>query len=260
MDQTDWCVKRAWRVFPSVAAEPATDFRIEGGGEPTVVLLSGLGDDLRTWDPIVDRLSGDCTMFRYSRPGYGRSSPVRHGKGGRDGEFVATHLKTCLETVGPMPPYVMVGHSMGGLYALCFARLFRELVSGLVLIDPRAPGFSTECKRSGLSSEPHWCLKLMLPYHVRAEIRGATAAERQAIIPDRLEEIPVAPLSISTRPKGFSPPLFDAWRQAQREFVDKLPRRRLIVVDDCGHYIHQEQPGLVSKAIIELCDRLRVER
>lgn len=226
-----------------------------GKGPTSIVLLSGLGDKFDTWDPIIDQLTDRSYVFRYDRPGYGKSTAVHHGPEGRDGTFVASHLKACLDAADIKPPYVLVGHSMGGLYALCFAKMYQSLLSGLVLIDMRAPTFSAECaQRTDISSEPSWFLKLLFPHHMKSEIRGARAAEGQAAEPEELKDLPVTVIAAAAHGKEASGALSEVWQKTQRDFMDGLDHGRFVIAEQSGHYVHHDEPALVVEEVLRYCN------
>ncbi|HZZ69890.1 MAG TPA: alpha/beta hydrolase [Phenylobacterium sp.] len=103
-----------------------------GHGAPTVVLESGYGANARAWahvQPIVARTTRVCS---YDRAGYGFSDP---GPPPRDGAAIARDLDFGLKAAGVSGPYVVVGHSAGGLYARLFAARRIKDVVGLVFVD-----------------------------------------------------------------------------------------------------------------------------
>ena len=107
-----------------------------GSGEPTVILEPGLGGTSAAWgwiEPVVAEHTRVCV---YDRAGRGRSDPSPEPQ---DGDQIATDLHTVLERAGVTGPLVMVGHSLGGLYALDFAARYPEQVAGMVLVDTTPP-------------------------------------------------------------------------------------------------------------------------
>jgi len=102
------------------------------GNIPTVVLESGAGDFSFDWDliqPGVARFTRVCT---YDRAGYAWSDP---GPTPRTMQQVAYELHTALHEEGVRKPYVLVGHSIGGLMVRVYAGQYRDEVSGMVLVD-----------------------------------------------------------------------------------------------------------------------------
>ncbi len=112
-----------------------------GSGGPTVVLEPGAGlgsSDLQWITPVVARNTRVCV---YDRAGHGWSGPATTPQ---DGGQVAEDLHTLLQR-GKVPgPYVLAGHSFGGLYALTFAARYPGEVAGLVLVDSTAPAAGRE--------------------------------------------------------------------------------------------------------------------
>lgn len=107
-------------------------------GSPTVILETGLGGSSPTWAWIQPEVAKVTRVCAYDRAGLGWSDPAPTGTP-RDGHHVAVELHTLLQKVGIPGPYVMVGHSFGGLYTLVFAHQYSGDVAGLVLLDSSHP-------------------------------------------------------------------------------------------------------------------------
>lgn len=106
---------------------------IQGSGSPTVVIDSGLGDTMERLRPLQERLATVTRVVTYNRAGYGQSGP---GPLPRDAGREAEELKALLDSASVAGPYVIVGHSLGGLNAQVFAAKYPVDVAGLVLLDP----------------------------------------------------------------------------------------------------------------------------
>ncbi len=106
---------------------------VAGSGTPTVVIETGAGTLARTWTPLVERLAQQTTVVTYDRAGYGWSDGA--GLRRTTGVDVADDLITMLEEADIPGPYVIVGHSLGGLYARTFATRNPDQTAGLVLVD-----------------------------------------------------------------------------------------------------------------------------
>jgi len=107
--------------------------RCVGAGAPTVVLEAGLGDDLFTWARVQDSIAGFARVCAYDRAGYGWSDP---GPAPRTSAQEVGELHALLGSAHLPPPYVLVGHSMGGLNVRLYAFRYPREVAGLVLVDP----------------------------------------------------------------------------------------------------------------------------
>lgn len=103
-----------------------------GEGRPTVLLETGLGDPSINFRPLQDELATTTRVCTYDRAGYGWSEP---GPEPRDGEQMAGELRSLLTAADEPGPYVVAGHSLGGLIALIFAEANRDDVAGVVLVD-----------------------------------------------------------------------------------------------------------------------------
>ncbi|HYO41158.1 MAG TPA: alpha/beta hydrolase [Nocardioidaceae bacterium] len=107
-----------------------------GTGGPTVVLFSGSGEFSASWARITGQVSGSTRVCAYDRAGQGWSDDVGEPQ---DGVTAAADLHTLLVTAGEHAPYVLVGHSMGGPYALTYAAQYPQDVAGMVLLDSSSP-------------------------------------------------------------------------------------------------------------------------
>ena len=103
-----------------------------GTGSPTVILEAGLeGDDI-SWKLVQPKVTQFTRVCSYDRAGLAHSD---YGPTPRDAEMSATDLHTLLTKASIAPPYVMVGHSFGGLLIRRFAFDYPEEVDGLVFVD-----------------------------------------------------------------------------------------------------------------------------
>ena len=105
----------------------------KGSGGPTVVFESGIAATNLNWRHIQETISGFARSVSYDRAGLGWSSPA---KTARIPANIAMELHSMLEAAGIKPPYILVGHSFGGLVMRRYAQLFPKDVAGLVLVDP----------------------------------------------------------------------------------------------------------------------------
>jgi hypothetical protein len=107
-----------------------------GTGNPTVVLEPGLGGASTDFGWVAPAVAADSTVCVYDRAGRGWSDAV---EGPRDAARIAADLHTVLDRAEVPGPYVLAGHSFGGLYVQTFAANYPDQVAGLVLLDSTAP-------------------------------------------------------------------------------------------------------------------------
>ena len=107
-----------------------------GSGSPTVVIDAGNGSFSIEWQPIQDQLTQSVRVCTYDRSGYGWSES---GPQPRDGRQVVVELHDLLEAAGERGPYVLVGHSLGGVRVRMFAAQYPENTAGMLLVDTAYP-------------------------------------------------------------------------------------------------------------------------
>ncbi|MGD9798352.1 MAG: alpha/beta fold hydrolase [Acidimicrobiia bacterium] len=108
-----------------------------GTGSPTVVLLAGLGEPspmMSAW--VAPGVAASTRVCIYDRAGRGWSEAA---DGPQDGAELAADLRTLLRNAGEAGPFVLAGHSAGGIYALDFAGLHPHDTAGVVLLDSMHP-------------------------------------------------------------------------------------------------------------------------
>lgn len=178
--------------------------RCTGEGEPAVVLEAGAGLESTDWAPIQREVARETRVCSYDRPGLGRSE--EQADGSFSDEEVAPHLAQVLEEAQVEPPYVLVGHSMGGLYVRLFAQAYPNDVAGLVLVD------------------------------------SVSGAEND------LGERPLAVVTAG-----------DAGFGDQTELAVLSQNSIHVVATKSGHFVEQDQPELVARAITEVVAAVRAD-
>jgi pimeloyl-ACP methyl ester carboxylesterase len=104
----------------------------QGAGSPTVVMESGLGDFSLIWALVQPEVAQSTRICAYDRAGFGwsESSPRP-----RTAENIVEELHALLQQADIASPYVLVGHSMGGVYVRLYAHKYPDEVTGMVLVD-----------------------------------------------------------------------------------------------------------------------------
>lgn len=214
-------------------------------GEPLIVLIHGLGSDMGTWKPLIAPLSAHYQIFAYDRPGYGNSGWTNRK---RDARTIAEELHATLESAGLRPPYLIVGHSLGGTYAEAFASLYAEETAGLVLIDPTVPRQQRLLERHGLL-QAIFIGNIMLEGSPmpRREFFNLNENDAEMATLRPYDRGPVTIL-MATRNDPLSP---GNYAEARRDAMQEMAaghRARLTPVES-GHFIHKERPEAVVAAI-----------
>jgi pimeloyl-ACP methyl ester carboxylesterase len=107
-----------------------------GEGRPTVILDAALGASSISWSLVQPDVARFTRVCSYDRAGFGWSDA---GPMPRTARRIASELRTLLDCARVPPPYLLVGHSFGGIVMRVFARDYRDTVAGLVLVDPAHP-------------------------------------------------------------------------------------------------------------------------
>jgi pimeloyl-ACP methyl ester carboxylesterase len=108
----------------------------QGLGSPTIILEAGISASSLSWRPVQKELARHCRVLAYDRAGYGWSPRIRKP---RTIPQLCEELEAMLEASGAAGPYVLVGHSFGGLLLRHFAAHAPGKVAGLILVDPLEP-------------------------------------------------------------------------------------------------------------------------
>ena len=114
-----------------------------GVGSPTVVLDAALGNMSAHWAWVQQEIARTTRVCAYDRAGLGWSES---GPGPRDAAHIAGELHTLLGNAGIPGPYVMVGHSFGGLYTQLYAARYADEVAGVVLVESSTRSSSPGCR------------------------------------------------------------------------------------------------------------------
>ena len=185
----------------------------------------------------------------------------------RTGAVIVAELHAVLKKAGIQPPYVLVGHSLGGLYISLYARAYPEEVAGLVLLDSTHPEQIERCqqylpaKRCDPAHFPWWAKTLikMGPEAFKAEMTGAAETGRQIRTTGPLPNVPLVVLSRGKPPVGESG-REQMWAALQQDLADQSPRGTHIIARKGGHYIQNDEPELVIQTIKDLVTQARQGR
>src|SRR5262245_52891971 len=223
--------------------------RILGEGPRTVIFESGFGDTLDIWKDIQPRIADHCARtLAYTRAGYLGSDPANDGP--RDAATVVAELRAELQKRNIPPPYVLVGHSLGGLYMQYFARNFPGEVAGLVLVDSTHwnqhmdvdPNANTAYTRGRE-------VTLFMPWIMRREFKDSAAAGEQVhTSPVSADFLPTIVLSSTVAPRGWSPTSRVEEARLQDDIAADFPDSEHVRVEGAGHYIQRDRPEVVIAA------------
>lgn len=258
-----------------------------GSGGPTVVLEAGYRSPATVWTDDLIEPGSNRTMVlpgvaafthvcAYERPGTdivldgrlqpSRSTPVPMP---RTAQSVVTDLHMLLHVAGVPGPYVLVGHSLGGLFVRLYASTYPDEVVGMVLVDALCEGLQ------GLLTPEQWAAFVRINAAIPPELAedhtyetldfaAAARTMRQAAAVHPLRSMPLVvlsrgqPLGASAAELGVNPELYErAWAKEQDDLATLVPGAHHVIATRSAHYIQLQQPELVIAAIRQVVDAVR---
>lgn len=228
------------------------EYAVSGNGPARIVLFSGAGMMLESWAALYPRIEELGTVLAWNRFGLEGSGAPRKPQ---SGAVVVAAVRELLSYAALEPPYVLVGHSVGGLYVNLFARLHPQDVTGVLMIDAMHPGdaragqvdeASVERSLAKVQHVPPLVIECNLHSEVHALDR--IASEIGAAGP-----FPAVPLTVvsSASSKHMG---------RQRELAALSPASEHVIAQHSGHFPQLTEPQLVADALQRLVRRARSHR
>jgi pimeloyl-ACP methyl ester carboxylesterase len=225
-----------------------------GSGSPTILLEAGFGGTTNDWSAVQERLGRTARTCAYDRAGLGNSLAI---PGVHDAGDEIADLERLLEHARIAPPYVLVGHSYGGLLARLYARAHPGDTAGVVLVEAMGRDQDRRLERVWRA----------LPASARAKLPEPTAEPVVDGVDIRASEaldaagraLPSVPLAVITRGRTDDelPPRVrlaagDAWNRMQDELAAMAPDHVHVVATRSGHVVPSYvdgQPAVVIRAV-----------
>lgn len=237
----------------------ALEYVVSGEGEPTIVLLNGAGVTLEGWRALYPSIERAGTVFAWNRFGVKGSDDPRLAQ---TGAVVVASLRELLAYAGLRPPYVLVGHSLGGLHANLFARLYPNEVAAVMFLEATQPHdhellqkHETHVARalSKLFSLPQWLFRA----NVQAEIEWAAETMREIEGAGPFPDVPVAVVTGGANPPKWlmSAAALRARREHQHELARLSAHGEHIIAAKSGHFPQLTEPRLVLDVLQRLISR-----
>lgn len=254
-----------------------------GKGTPTVLLEAGIGGNHLDWllaQPIIAQQTQVCS---YDRAGYGWSE---RGPKPRLASTISKELYSLVEQAGLKGPYVLVGHSFGGLLSINFAAKHAEEVAGLVLVDSMHPYQYAAFAAEGIevANEPSRAViysgRDVLTYGIPEEYKDlayklATADKTRSFMfnelrniektmsevrPVRLRDIPVRVIIHGRREWDQiykDGRMENVWRSLQADLQKTHRGALLLVATNAGHQIPLDAPDLIAQVVGDIVATVR---
>jgi pimeloyl-ACP methyl ester carboxylesterase len=233
-------------------------YSVVGSGSPAIVLINGAGVGMLAWRRLYPAVAELGTVIAYDRPGVGGSSRSHEPQ---TGEAVVTSLHALLAETGVRPPYVLVGHSFGGLYANLFARLHPQDVGSVLFLEATAPEDIGAIQRhQGAAAK---ALGAIMSSLVRRdpneEVQHENLTVAQIAAAPPFPALPVRVISGGKQPPSwlFSPAARKLRDEHQMRLAQLSPLGKRTIAARSGHFPQMSEPELVLRALAELCEAVR---
>jgi pimeloyl-ACP methyl ester carboxylesterase len=221
---------------------------VSGQGSPTIVLEAGSGGTAGTWRALQPALTPLGRIVSYDRAGLGRSEPSIRPRTAR---VIAEELRAALMRAQLAPPFLLVAHSAGGVYARMFATIYPSEVIGLVLVDPAAEAFEARAKREFPSV--HARFDSIFRMEIASAPPGEVAEENEWFSNLALVQASDAtmktPTILLSSPRADMAELAPLWTDEHRRWTAFAPSREYVRIEGTGHSIHRERPDVVIDAV-----------
>ena len=229
---------------------------LSGSGRPHIVLFSGAGVSLQGWEPLYPELEQLGTVFGWNRFGMQGSDPPSERQ---TGTVVLASLRELLGYTALDPPYLLVAHSLGGLFASLYARLYPQEVAGVLFIEAVHARDGAVLRRQ----EGHLVRALEKITTLPEFLFGANVRTELACVDDTVREIAAAgefpPVPVRVVTGGLTPrswlqsPAAVAAKRANQQALARLsPQGEQVIAHQSGHFPQLTEPQLVLATLREL--------
>jgi pimeloyl-ACP methyl ester carboxylesterase len=239
-----------------------------GDGTPTVVVDVGIGARSEEYASIRDRISRVTSVITYDRAGYGRSEM---GPLPRDAGRAADELHALLQAASILGPYILVGHSLGGLHMQIFAGRYPDEVAGMVLLDPppldwirgesytdlleMAEGMTAEWQSiADGGGENADFFRTIASEH--REMLGRSAEQAAAV--ESFGDLPLVVIAAGVPNPAFGDIAEEYqryWIEQSRMIAAKSTHGELVLAEDSTHRLHTDAEELVVQCIMKMLKR-----
>jgi pimeloyl-ACP methyl ester carboxylesterase len=222
-------------------------YRCQGFGSPTVILEAGLGlgglEEFRSLMPEVASMTRVCT---YDRAGVGNSDPRPSSMSPVSGAEFARETHLLFEGIGIDGPYILVGHSFGGMLVRAQAATYPGDAMGLVLIDAASEPEVAYFRRIGINPWVDGTSRIDISSVVTLLERGPALRRTPLVVITAGREDDQWLRQIPARDAAFQDRLAGLSRNAVH-----------VTATDAGHFVQDDDPALVVAAIREALDAAR---
>ncbi len=231
---------------------------IEGKGSPTIIFISGSGEDHNTWEKVQSIIAENNLTLSYDRAGLGKSDSSTSSK---DADGMSQELNSILTQLNLDTKYILVGHSLGCQIAKVYAHKYPSQVGGILFIDP---GFNEDSLKIRLT-EDEWNNRKKMIIKYTPPMNWAQKEEKifvnkSCVEADSSFPLPNIPIILLTATK-FNPSFPGAEKELEvkkryhENWFKQMPGAEHKFINSSRHYIQNEDPDIVIEAIRNLINR-----
>ena len=221
-------------------------------GEPVVVFLyGGMGEiNKATWDQIINKLTKNISYLVFDRPGIGLSKPSSLP---RTASNFAAEFKSLIDSLG-IKNIILVGHSIGGLYARYFASKYSEYISSLILLDATHENqFERNSKFININElEKSYEMANKNPEGMKIPEDPNKSFEQMrqfSKIPDSFHSIIIAAENSLPSVMPNSSEINKINIELQQNLSNKSVNSEFLIAKNCSHFIYIDNPEIVIESI-----------
>jgi pimeloyl-ACP methyl ester carboxylesterase len=222
----------------------------QGAGSPAVLIEMGAGQTVGAWNGTQPALAKTNRTCVYERAGIGTSEA---GPTPRSAQQITDELQTLIDKAAVPTPFVLLSHSLGGMYAQLFATEHPTEIAGLVFLEPRTAEYQlsyrdhlTPDERSTDDFDNTQTIKNE-PFGPEIEAVDASAA--QVTAKGGLPPVPVVVLTAGVPFEGQSDADLTFWRAAHEHLAAQSPKSAHRIVDGAEHEIWRTHEAAVVEAV-----------
>lgn len=223
-----------------------------GNGATNIIFLNGFRMQFKTWDKVYPEFASESSVILFNRRGVGSSLKATETQ---DGNTVVSEIHSLFSNLRLRPPYVLVAHSLGGLFANLYARVYPDEVAGVVFVDAPHPLEVAEQKANRppfVVSVINNGLKIIEKLFDKFKYSEDECIEKtitQITTAGPFPDIPVAVVS-GTKKMPFVPEkAFEIHQQYQAKLLSLSSKSTHYICHESGHFPQITEPKKVIKAI-----------
>jgi pimeloyl-ACP methyl ester carboxylesterase len=210
----------------------------------TVILEAGTGDTSEVWSAVQTEVEKFASVCSYDRLGLGRSDKLAVA---HTADEIVADLHGLLHAASIREPYVLVAHSIGGIYTRKYADLYPAEVAGVVLVDSAHEEQFTRVAQIS----PEWAKRISSQFPVDEQ-------RSQGFLPGNARlgwhfDKPLVVIEHGKMPSAASDPMAKqseaVFHVLQKDLANRSKHGQLREAKTSGHYIQRDQPELVAQSI-----------